>query len=431
MWLLTTALASPPPCATPDALSALQGLGPASHPAMVTAPANLDGRGRPTAMGKSVYGGHYEFYLDTPNFTINWWDADIDPDVAEAAAEALEDAWEALVEEQGWTPPVSSDQYLIWVLLDPELGSTGWTTEYYTDEYPNGYPVVYLDPYWAKQPAFFGALAAHEFMHTLQYALREWGTDSASEPWYWEASANWASELSEPDRDGYQYASAWYAEQADLAYDSMDGSHQYGMFVFNAWLEEQLTGPDGMRQVWELSATNDASWDVLLAESTGEDTAALWGGFTGAYANGTLSEASQYTPVTLEGALVDGAAGRLPELGTHYYRVTEDVRVTATGDVVLADADGHGAAITAAADTIVGVTAITAGSYTLSVEADADTDADADADTDTDTDADTDADADTDEDEAAVACGCDAGGIGGVWAIVLAGALARRRSTKR
>ena len=342
MLLVSSALAAAPVCGTPLVLDALRGFSAPPHPNMLVPPSHLDGRPTLRAKGKSIYGRHYEHYVETTNFTIDWSDADIDSDVADAAGEALEGAWTAFLREQDWTPPVSSDTYKIWVVLDPDLGMTGYTTEYYTDDFPEGYPVIYLDPSWASQPAFFGALAAHEFMHTLQYALRDWDGTDASEAWYWEASANWASELADPDRDGYQYASEWYADQADLSYDSMTGYHQYGIFVFNAWLEQVQTGAGGMKAVWDLSAVDDSNWRTLLEESTGADATDLWGGFTGAYANGQLAESDLYTAVTTEGALQDGVSGDLPELGTHYYRVRADARVVADGDVVQADSDEHG-----------------------------------------------------------------------------------------
>jgi MYXO-CTERM domain-containing protein len=367
LLLANLAFASPPPCATPEALDALRGHAPATHAHMVAAPVNLDGRARPSADGKTMYGGNYEFHVDTANFTVNWWDASIDPEAAQSAAEALEGAWTALVEEQGWTPPVSSDRYLIWVLLDPSLSATGYTTEYRTDAYPDGYPVVYLNPAWATDTAFWGSLAAHEFMHALQFALREWDGSSDNESWYWEASATWASELTAPERDGYQYASAWYAEQTDRRYDATEGYHHYGMFVFNAWLEQQGTGPGTLKSVWERGATDRSDWAALLTDTTGLGADALWGGFTGAYGNERLAESDQYTRVDFVGPVEDGATGTLPLLGTHYYRVPDAARVTATGDVVLAGPDGHGSEIDLDAGDRLAVTALSEGDYTLRV----------------------------------------------------------------
>lgn len=430
LLVLTSLAAPPPPCTTPDALAALSGRALPTHPHMLAAPANLDGRPRPRADGKSVYGGHYEHFVDTDNFTIGWWDASIDPAAAETAAEALEDAWAAFVQEQGWTPPVSSDRYLLWVLLDPSMSGTGFTTEYVTDEFPQGYPVIYLNPAWATQPEFWGSLAAHEFMHALQYALREWDGSAPSEAWYWEASASWASEIAEPDRDGFQYSSAWYAEQPQLSYDSMAGSHQYGMFTFNAWMEEALTGPGGMKAVWDRSATDDAAWDDLLEASTGVNRRDLWGGFTGAYGNEQLADAALYTRVAFEGAAEDGAVGTLAELGTHYYRVREPIVVTATGDVVLSGPDGHGDRVVLDAGDRLAVTAVTAGDYTLSVEAYTPEDTGGDtAVAEDDGSAGDDADA-----EPLGGCGC-GGGAGAIDAIGAAAAaltvLARRRGASR
>ncbi len=158
----------------------------------------------------------------------------------------------------------------------------------------------------------------------------------------------------------------------------MTGAHQYGMFVFNAWLEQALTGPGGMRDVWALSAARPGdTWDALLADSTDTSAGELWGGFTGAYGNSLLAESDQYTPATTVGRLAEGLTGTLPMLGTDYYRVTADAMVTAEGEVVLAGraavgGDGSGGAgsggVSVAEGDVLAVTARGEGvAYTLHV----------------------------------------------------------------
>ena len=356
LLLLSTALAAP--CLTPEVLAALNGAAPAPHPHALLAPDHLDGRPRPSATSKPVYGGNYEFHVDTANFTINWWDDSIPESTAVAAGEALETAWHSFLVEQGWPAPVSSDRYLIWVLLDPSLGAaTGYTTEYFTDDYPDGYPVIYLNPAWVDPPEFWSALSAHEFMHTIQFAMRDWqGTETGEQSWYWEASATHSSELADPDWDGHQYCSEWYAAQPGLRYDSAEGSHQYGMFVFNAWLEEDATGPGGMKAVWEEGTDRPQdTWDTLISASTGWSVADLWGGFTGAYANESLSESDLYTAVATEGTAEDGAQGTLPYLGTACLTVARDLRLSVDGDAVLSGPEGPAATVSARAGDLVAV----------------------------------------------------------------------------
>lgn len=418
-------------CGTADAIAAMRGEIAAPHPGMLTPPARV---GRPAAApppaaGKSVYGTNYEHHLDTENFTINWWIDDIPEDTATRAGEALETAWTAFIEEQGWRPPVSSDTYYIWVLLDPSLGSmTGYTVEYFTDEYGEGYPIIYLNPDWDYDDAFWAALAAHEFMHTLQFALREWDYESTTETWYWEASATWSSELADPEVDGHQYCSAWYAEQPGLRYDSTTGSHQYGIFVFNAWLEEHLTGAGGMRAVWELGEDREGSpWDEILAESTGVSAGELWAGFTGAYGNEQLAESSLYTAPTRQGRFEDGASGELPYLGTDYWYVVDAATVAVEGDAILSAASGTGTELAVGEREILAVTALSDDvAYTLRLVSDTDTGGDTGDDTGEADSAAEDSASDTGEPKAA-ACGCASAQPAGAWAAALLALAARRR----
>lgn len=294
----------------------------------------------PPPPSKTVYGSHFSYHRDTANFSINWDDPAIDPAVVDATAEALELGWQSFVENQGWPAPVSSDNWLLWVVLDPNLSGTGLTNEYTTVEFPDGYPVIWVDPDGFAEfgPAFYTSLVVHEFMHAVQFAMRPsaWEADDMGQAWYWEASATHAAELADPTVDGHQYTSAWYVDTAEARFDLVDSGHEYGMFVFNAWLEEDR-GPGTMQEVWETAATRPATapWDELLAEATGTEAAELWAGFSGAYGNGLLAESALYTDVR-PGALELPLEGTADALGTRYYQAGDDLRVTLTaGEAVL------------------------------------------------------------------------------------------------
>ena len=428
-------------CGTADALAALQGHAAAQHVGMLEAPDRLFAPDvPPPGADKVVYGGHYEFFIDTPNFTVNWWDARISTDAGQRAAAALEEAWTAFIEQQGWTPPVSSDTYLLWVLLDPSLGgTTGYTTEYVTDDFPDGYPVIYMNPDWAHSEAFWSSLAAHEFMHAIQYAMRDWSQGgSTAQSWYWEASATHASELANPTWDGHQYTSAWYAEQPAEAVDSYAGGHQYGMFVLNTWLDEQAEGT--MHDVWRTGVSRPAdTWDVLIADTTALPLSSIWAGFTGAYGNNELAESDLFVDVITQGDLTDGATGALGYLGSDYYTVPTDVHITIVeGDVVLGGANERmGTEMTAPAGSLVSVTALQAGeTYVLALSAPQDPDQDSGlGNQDTgDGDPDTDVPADTAEDETTEDAGCDGCSAGpqqsGWLGWLLASVVVWRRTTR-
>jgi len=371
MLLLSALLAIATPadameCGTPQALDALRGLGPATHAGMRSRPPQLTPPDGPPPPSRTHYGTPWDDHYDTEHFTINWWDPTVSPEDVSAAAEALEAGWQAFIDEQGWPAPVSSDQYFIWVLLDPGLGSTtGYTTEYFSDDYPEGYPSIYINPDTREAfgEAFYAALSVHEFMHAVQYGMRDYaGSEGDIENWYWEASATHASELAAPEVDGHQYTSEWYAVRPEVRYDSYEGSHQYGIFVFNAWLDHTL-GAGSMRAVWEAGVDHPGEpWTVPMAAATGWSAPALWAGFTDAYGNRSLPESALYTRAATRGQLEDGAADTLAELGTHYWEVDEDTDVgVISGDVILGGTTEPGEAVTAAAGSILSVTALADG----------------------------------------------------------------------
>lgn len=363
--LLPAALAAPAlDCRLPDALDALRGVDVQAVDAAVRHPRPGPGLLRadappPPPDGKPVYGTAYDHAIESDNFVVTWWDPAVDREAAELTSEVLENAWTTLVEEQGWPAPDSSDTFLLWVILDLDLSGTGITYELDTDEYPAGYPVIYVNPYYAWDEPFYRNLVAHEFAHAIQYAMRDWdGSDGES--WYWEASAQWAAERAAPGVDGHHSSSAYYADRPWYRFDSMSDSHQYGMFVLNAWLEEQHGDDDTMRQVWLEGADRAGEpWDAVLEAATGTDAADLWGGFTAAMSNETLSESADYADVLVDGGLRDGQEGAVAYLGTDYFRAEDDhtLEVSSPGgdDVIVSGPQGHGTRIQVRAGEIIGV----------------------------------------------------------------------------
>jgi hypothetical protein len=308
-------------CETPAALAALAGETPAAYVRYLEAPGGMGegGLSAPPPAGKGVYGDSMDNHLDTENFSVQWAEGDGTDEIAEAAAEALESAWTVLIEEQGWRAPVSSDRYLLWVVLDPSLSGTGFTTEYKTADYPDGYPVVYVNPEMFSYGDFFLALAQHEFHHAIQYGYRNY-TASSDEPWYWEASANWAPYLVGPEANSFDYSAAWYADAAELDYASMSGSHQYGMFVLNAYLDT-FVAEHTMRTVWELGEGGDR-WLDIVATAAGLSADEVWGRFTANYAEDGLDSLGKFGAprfVRADAGTEAGTDGEAEQFGTVYY----------------------------------------------------------------------------------------------------------------
>ncbi|MDP2308122.1 MAG: DUF6055 domain-containing protein [Pseudomonadota bacterium] len=331
-------------CLLPDVLAALSGEAPADTrmvvpPAAFTAGASGRSPGSARAVGKGAYGTDLAFHVDGANFTVQWEDATVDPARADAILAQLEAAWPVLVDDGGWPAPVSSDTYLLRVVLDPELGGSGYTTVYPTDDYPEGYPVSYLNPaYDIADPEFGLSVAVHEFGHMLQYRLRDWQGGRA-DSWYWEATSEWVAERAAPTLDTYAESSYWYAQWPDARFDRVERYHGYGMLLLNAYLDERVFGLEGIRDVWIAGEGNVTTWDVLIEGVAGRDFGELMAGMAGEVAARTLRESNLYdTPIRVathdqapEWEVIDA-----PELyGSHLIDVGSG-EVTVEGDVALA-----------------------------------------------------------------------------------------------
>jgi hypothetical protein len=269
--------------------------GPVDDARMVAPPPFVGHAARRTLDGKGVYGDSLAHHVDGAHFTVQWSDDTVDPDRAADLLAQLEAAWTVLVDTDGWPAPVSSDSYLLWVILDPELGGSGYTTTYTDDTFPAGYPVTYLNPtYDGELPAFELSVAVHEFGHMLQYRLRPRIVGSA-DSWFWEATSEWTAEHAAPDLDTYAQSTYWYAHAPSAAFDSLERFHPYGMLLLDAYLDEDVFGFDGIRDVWLASEGNDTAWDTLIAEASGQDFATVMDGMAAAIGAGALRESALYT----------------------------------------------------------------------------------------------------------------------------------------
>ncbi len=308
-------------CQLAHVLDVLSGRVPVDDVRMVVPPG---GEPHPRVDGKSLYGADLAHHYDTTNFSIQWSDGSIDRELAVAIGEELELSW-PYFSAHGWTMPVSSDRYLLWVILDPTVSGTGFTTVFTSDEYPAGYPVMYVNPeYEANNPGFTPDVAVHEFNHALQFAVRDWS--GGAEAWYWEASAEWGVELSRPALNWYAYSSQWYAEAPHRSVTSLTDYHQYGMFLLNAYLAQFETGEDGMRDIW--AAAGSAEWPDAIASETGIEFGELVADMAGAVGADVLREdALYYDPVELDDL-------EMPELFGSLYIPYEDADgITFSGPV--------------------------------------------------------------------------------------------------
>lgn len=334
-------------CRLADVLDALSGgpapdvrmvapppwVGPAAAPPF-PGPPGADGIGASRPI-KGVYGERLPYGIDGRNFTVQWSDPSVDPARAADVLAHLEGAWDTLVVAEGWPAPVSSGEWLLWVILDPELGGSGYTTVYPSDDYPLGYPVTYLNPaYDEEDPAFGLSVAVHEFAHMLQYRVRDTSLGRA-DAWYWEATAEWVAERAAPELDTYAESTWWYAQWPHAPFDAFERFHPYGMLLLNAWLDEHAVGFDGIRLIWR--GGGGVAWDARIAEVTGEDFGATVADMAAAVVAGGLRESALYEPPLRAAAHHTAPTWETLELpglyGSHYIDV-DDGPIVVSGPVL-------------------------------------------------------------------------------------------------
>ncbi len=329
-------------CLLPELLAVLAGTALPSHPEMVRPAAVEEPVPPPLPVQRDHLIGTFDEHLDSEHFCVTWKDGEATDALAQTALDAMETAWDVLVEQGGWEAPESSDAWLLAVYLDPTITGSGFTGRYETETGGITYPYIWLNPGYADQPDFFQSVAAHEFNHALQWKARPY-SEEPEEAWFWEASAEWGAELSLPDLDAYGWQSYWYAQRPEVRYSSMEEYHPYGMFPVIAFLEEFRGGPGSMKETWLLGeAAPLATWDGLLAEVAGEPAADLWAAWTSAFAEAAFSDSDVYERPVSMGRLEEGASGELEYLGTHYYRVQEDGWVASDGEIHLGSPWGTG-----------------------------------------------------------------------------------------
>ena len=314
-------------CLLPAFFAAVHGVGPpVSTP---TLPSGYAPAAPSSKTLKALPGAAAENEVGSSNFTVQWTESTVDPAFAEVVISHLEDAWAALIERDGWDAPMTSEDHKVLVWLTPELAAPGLATGEPTEAFPSGQPIIYLNPTMLTDAAYLQQVAHHEFVHTTQFHLRDWYGGTASEAWYWEASAEWLTEYVDPSANGQAWISTFYADNPGVAYDTVNGGHEYAMFLLNAYLDEHHGGVESLQSVWLENEGND--WLTELERVSGLQAPVLWANFVGAYYAGQLRDAELYarpTPVA--------SAGTIPgELGSMYISLE-----LAEGEVVLEAGEG-------------------------------------------------------------------------------------------
>jgi len=123
----------------------------------------------------------------------------------------------------------------------------------------------------------------------------------------------------------------------------MKDSHQYGMFVLNAYIEEHVSGPSALRAIWEKAQSEpNSNWRTLIPETVDQEIENLIAGMAQKMTTLEFEDGAHYIPPVREGRLQDGTTGELAYLGSHYWDSDQALRVTATGNVLLSSESNTG-----------------------------------------------------------------------------------------
>jgi len=91
--------------------------------------------------------------------------------------------------------------------------------------------------------------AAHEFFHAIQFIY-----DVTEEGWWMETTSTYMEDEVYPaTNDNYYYLPYWF-EFCDLGLQTMNGSHEYGNFIFAKRLSE-VFGDEIIREIWQEMVT--------------------------------------------------------------------------------------------------------------------------------------------------------------------------------
>ena len=216
-------------------------------------------------------GGHA--VLESANFAVKWTSADLDPAEAQQVLDILEDSWSLFFDELGHTIPAGADEFKInaYVSNDTDAPSIDFDGGY-ADLDEEGYTYLVLSTSLVGQADDDALLAtaSHEFYHDVQLGSNAY--QGATAYWYWEATAEWASqELYRDLDDSYGFVGAFaLTTELPLFYfgdalgeESAAAVHQYGASIFPRHMTDRLGMPTLVTDSWETGLPGDDPLDVL------------------------------------------------------------------------------------------------------------------------------------------------------------------------
>ncbi len=184
----------------------------------------------------------------------------------------LEESWALYFDTLGHTIPEGADQFRINAYVSGEKDNP--SIDYdggYADLDGEGFTYLVLSSNLVGEPDDDALLAtaSHEFYHDVQFGTNAYAGETAY--WYWEATAEWASQELYPDLDDSYTFVGGFALLTELPIffagdalgDDPSGVHQYGASIFPRHLTDRLGSPALVPDSWEVALPEDDPLDVL------------------------------------------------------------------------------------------------------------------------------------------------------------------------
>ncbi len=217
---------------------------------------------------RDPFGTHQK--LLSPNFAINWGNANLTPEQAQRVADAAEDSWATFVTTLGHPPPTGCDTYRlnIYVSWDDDNPAIDYDGGYATLD-NQGYPYLVISKNLVNSVDSVQGVVSHEIYHDFQFSTDAYWSDESS--WWWEATAEWGAQQVYPgSQNAYGFVGALALTQELSLYFMGDpfamdptGQHQYGAGLFPRYLTDRVGDPSLVPRSWLTASGNDDPLDVL------------------------------------------------------------------------------------------------------------------------------------------------------------------------
>jgi hypothetical protein len=213
--------------------------------------------------------------VESDNFAVKY-DSDHAVDESHVAAllEALEGAAAVFHGELGHRQPTFAAQFRVNAYIAgptsvPDIPIYGGYMTFDDD----GAPIlVFSQDLLTSGDPGLRLVAAHEYYHAIQLSTAAFA-DTADSSWYFEASANWAAHVADPDDDVvFGDAGTWLAalehavtlDSNTMADDDPRFGHEYGVFLLPLCVSLDTSAAD-VAAIWEGAGPDDDALDALAA----------------------------------------------------------------------------------------------------------------------------------------------------------------------